>query len=122
MKHQGKETRFSRSKKLLKNTPLEDKNSKTSDKSETLKTVVTPHSKTREEKSDGNSSDDSKKVGSKVDIKELTTIVIDIVERYTRPTSKIVLKDSSASDITPNTAALEVKAEIQRKCQKGYDT
>ena len=83
-----------------------------------MKTAVTPHLKTREEKSDNDSSDDSKKVGPKVDTKELTTIVIDIVERYMRPTSKIVLKDSSASDITPNTAALEAEAEIQRKRQK----
>ena len=115
MKHQGRETGFSR-KKLLQNKPLEYKNSKTSDQSETFKAVVTPHWKARKEKSDDHSRDDSKEVGSKVDPKELTTIVIDIVELYMRPASKIVLKDSSASDLTSSTAASEAELEIQRKC------
>ena len=44
------------------------------------------------------------------------------MERYTRPTSKIVLKGSSASDLTPGTAALEAELEIKSKCQKGYNT
>ena len=39
-----------------------------------------------------------------------------------RLTSKIVLKGSSASDITLSTAALEMESEIKRKYQKGYDT
>ena len=117
MTRQGKKTRFSRRRKLLQNKPLENKNSEISDQSETLKTAITPHSKTREEKSDDDSSDDSKNVGSKVDTKELTTIVIDIVEWYMRPTSQIVLKDSSVSDLTLSTVASE--AEIQRNCQKG---
>ena len=39
-----------------------------------------------------------------------------------RLTSKIVLKDSSVSDLTPSTAAMEAESEIQRKCQKEYDT
>ena len=63
MKRQGTETRFSWRKKLLQNKPLEDENPKTSDQSETLKTVVMPHSKTRKEKSDDDSTEDSKKVG-----------------------------------------------------------
>ena len=50
MKRQGKETRFSRRRKLLQNKPLGDKNSETDKQSETLTTVVTPHSKTREKK------------------------------------------------------------------------
>ena len=48
MKRQGKETKFSTRRKLLENKPLEDKNIETSDQSETLKTVVTPHLKPRE--------------------------------------------------------------------------
>ena len=71
-------------------------------------------------KSEGGSTEDSKKVGLKVDAKKLTTIVIDIVERYMRPTSKIVLKESSVSDLSLSTAAPE--AESNMKCQKGYGT
>ena len=41
---------------------------------------------------------------NKVDTKELTSIVIVIVERYMSPTSKIVLKESSANDLTQSTA------------------
>ena len=52
MERQGKETRFSRRKKLLENKALEDKNSKTDEQSETLKTVVTHQSDTPEEKCD----------------------------------------------------------------------
>ena len=114
MKRQGKETRFPRRKKLLQNKPLEDKNSKTSDQSETLKTVVTPHSKTREEKSDDDITKDSEKVGSKVDKKKLTTFMTDFIEWYVRPASKLVLKSSTTSDLTPSTAASEAEAKIQR--------
>ena len=105
-------------KNLLQNKPLEDENTKTSDQGETLKTVVTPHSKTRKEKSDDNSTEDSKKVGSKVDKKELTTFMTEFMERYMRPTSKIVLVDSSASDLTPSTAALEANQKYKENVRK----
>ena len=72
-------------------------------------------------KCDDNSSIDSKKVGLRVDKKELTTFMVDFMEQYMRPTSKIVLKGSSASDLAPGTAALEAEPETKRKCQKGYD-
>ena len=85
-----------------------------------MKTVVTPRLETREFVFDDNSSDGSKKVGSKVDKKELTTFMIDFMERYMRPTSKIVFKGSSASDLTLSTTVSE--SEIKRKFQKGYDT
>ena len=48
--------------------------------------------------------------------------MIDFMEWYMRPTSKIVLKESSVSDLIPSTAASEAESEIQRKCQKGYGT
>ena len=50
------------------------------------------------------------------------TCMVDFMERCMRPTSKIVLKGLSASDLTPGTAVLEVESEIKRKCQKEYDT
>ena len=74
------------------------------------------------EKCDDNNSEDSKEVGSRVDKKELTTSMVNFMERYMRPTSKIVLKWPSASDLTPGTGGPEAESEIKRKCQKGYDT
>ena len=44
------------------------------------------------------------------------------MEQYMRPTSKIVLKRSLASDLTPSTVASEAESEIKRKFQKGYKT
>ena len=44
------------------------------------------------------------------------------MEQYMRPTSKIVVKESSANDLTPGTTALEVESEIKRKYQQGFDT
>ena len=101
---------------------MQDENSETDERSEILKIIVTHQLGTREEKCGDNSSNDSKMVGSKVDKKELMTFMIDFMERYMRPTSKIVLKGLSASDLTPSTAALEAESEIKRKCQNGYDT
>ena len=77
---------------------------------------------TREEKCGDDSSDDIKKVGSKVDKKELRTFMTDFMERYMRPTSKIVLKSSSASDLAPSTAVSEAEPENNKKNQKGYAT
>ena len=48
--------------------------------------------------------------------------MIDCMEQYMRPTPKIVLKSTSASDLTQSTAASEAESEIKRKCQKGYNT
>ena len=48
--------------------------------------------------------------------------MVDFMERNMRPTSKFVLKGLSASDLASGTAALEAELEIERKCQKGYDT
>ena len=87
-----------------------------------MKTIVTHQLETVEEKCDDNSSDDSNKVGLMVDKKELTTFMVGFMEQYMRPTSKIVLKRSSTSDLTLGTAASEAESEIKRKCQKGYDT
>ena len=50
------------------------------------------------------------------------TFMVDFMERYMRPTSKIVSKGYSVSDLTPGIAALEAKSEIKTKCQKGYNT
>ena len=62
---------------------------------------------------DDDSTEDSTKVGLKVYKKELTTIVIDIMERYMKPASKIVLKEFSAGDLAQSTAASE--AELKNK-------
>ena len=48
MERQGKETRLSKRKKLLQNKQIEDKNSETDERSETLKTIVTDQSEPRE--------------------------------------------------------------------------
>ena len=87
-----------------------------------MKTIITHQLNFREEKYDDNRSDDSKMVGLRVDKKELTTLMVDFMEGYMRPTSKIVLKWPSASDLTPGTGGPEAESEIKRKCQKGYDT
>ena len=72
MERQGKETRQSRGRKLLQNKQIEDKNSRTDELNETLKTIVTHQLETLEEKCDDDCSDGSKKVGSRVDKKALT--------------------------------------------------
>ena len=75
-----------------------------------MKTIVKHQSETHEIKCNDNSSDDNKKV-----------VMVDFMERHMRPTSNIVLKGSSASDLTPGTAASEAVSEIKIKFQKGYD-
>ena len=70
------------------------------------------------EKCDDNNSEDSKEVGSRVDKKEWTTFMVDFMEWCMRPTSKIVLKGLSASDLTPCTAASEAESEILKNVRK----
>ena len=54
--------------------------------------------------------------------KLLTPFMMYFMEHYMRPISKIVVKESSASDLTPGTAEVEAESEIRRNCQRGFDT
>ena len=86
--------------------------------------MATHQSKASQKLGDGNSSsEDNKKVSSGEHKIELKKMMIDFMEQYTRPTSKIVAKESSASDVLAlGTAASKAESEIKRKCRREFDT
>ena len=86
--------------------------------------MIMHQSQVNRKHNDGNSSEDSNKKVSSAgeDKKELKKMIVDLVEEYTRPTSKIVVMELSASDLTPGTTASEAGSEIKIKCQRGFDT
>ena len=61
---------------------------------------------------DSNSSDDNKKVSLGANKTELKKMIPELMEQYIRLTSKIVLKESSASDLALATTALGEQSEF----------